>query len=139
MRTIVVTGSASGIGAATAECLRKDGHRVIGVDLRVGDVVADLGTQEGRRSAIAAIERISGGALEGVVSAAGAGPYDDAGIVTRVNYFGAIAMLDGLLELLARGRDPAAVAISSIGAVFEVLALPAYLEACLARDGARCI
>src|SRR5262245_24306419 len=135
MRTIVVTGSASGIGAATAECLRKDGHRVIDVDLRAGDVVADLGTQEGRSSALAAIERISGGALEGVVSAAGAGPYDDARIVTRVNYFGAIAMLDGLLELLARGRDPA-VAISSIGAIFEALAIPAYIEACLAGDEA---
>jgi len=136
MRTIVVTGSASGIGAATAERLRKDGHRVIDVDLRAGDVVADLGTQEGRSSALAAIERISGGALEGVVSAAGAGPYDDARIVTRVNYFGAIAMLDGLLELLARGRDPAAVAISSIGAIFEALAIPAYIEACLAGDEA---
>jgi NAD(P)-dependent dehydrogenase (short-subunit alcohol dehydrogenase family) len=135
MRTIVVTGSASGIGAATAERLRKDGHRVIGVDLRAGEVVADLGTEQGRRRALAGIER----ALEGVVSAAGAGPYDDAATVTRVNYFGAVAMLDGLLELLARGREPSAVAISSIGAVFDALALPAFVEACLAGDEAQAL
>ena len=139
MRTIVVTGSASGIGAATAERLRKDGHRVIGVDLRAGDVAADLGTEEGRSKALAGIGRASGGALEGVVSAAGAGPYDDARTVTRVNYFGAIAILDGLLELLARGRDPSAVAISSIGAVFDALAMPAFIEACLAGDEPRAL
>jgi NAD(P)-dependent dehydrogenase (short-subunit alcohol dehydrogenase family) len=138
MGTIVVTGSASGIGAATAERLRKDGQRVIGVDLRAADVVADLGTDEGRRAARAAIERASAGGLEGVVSAAGAGPYDDAGLVTRVNYFGAVAILDGLLECLARARG-AAVAVSSVGAVFDALAIPAYVEACLAGDEPRAL
>ena len=139
MGTIVVTGSASGIGAATAERLRKDGHRVIGVDLRAADVVADLGTPEGRRAALAGIERASGGALEGVVSAAGAGPYDDAELVTCVNYFGAVAMLDGLLELLARARGASGVAISSVGAVFDALAIPAFVDACLAGDEARAL
>ena len=38
MATIALTGSASGIGAATAEVLRKQGDRVIGVDLRDADV-----------------------------------------------------------------------------------------------------
>lgn len=139
MGTIVVTGSASGIGAATADRLRKDGHRVIGVDLRAADVVADLGTQEGRRAALGGIERASGGVLEGVVSAAGAGPYDDAKLVTRVNYFGAVAMLDGLLELLARARGASGVAISSVGAVFDALAIPAFVDACLAGDEARAL
>jgi NAD(P)-dependent dehydrogenase (short-subunit alcohol dehydrogenase family) len=139
MGTIVVTGSASGIGAATAERLRKDGHRVIGVDLRAAEVLADLGSEAGRAAALAAIERVSGGALEGVVSAAGAGPYDDAALVTRVNYFGAVAMLDGLIDLLARARGASAVAISSVGAVFDALAIPAYLEACLAGDEPRAL
>ena len=48
MGTIVVTGSASGIGAATTERLEKDGHRVIGVDRHAAEIVADLGSVEGR-------------------------------------------------------------------------------------------
>ena len=37
-RTIVVTGSASGMGAATALRLVASGHRVIGIDLRDADI-----------------------------------------------------------------------------------------------------
>jgi NAD(P)-dependent dehydrogenase (short-subunit alcohol dehydrogenase family) len=47
-RTYVVTGAASGIGKATTERLRADGHTVIGVDLRDADVTADLSSDVGR-------------------------------------------------------------------------------------------
>ena len=43
MSMYVVTGAASGLGAATAERLHAAGHGVIGVDLRGTDVEADLG------------------------------------------------------------------------------------------------
>ena len=69
MGTIVVTGAASGIGAATCVRLEKEGQRVIGVDRSPGvEVVADLGSQEGRRLAVEAIREASGGSLEGGVS-----------------------------------------------------------------------
>jgi NAD(P)-dependent dehydrogenase (short-subunit alcohol dehydrogenase family) len=133
-RTVAVTGSASGIGAATAARLEKDGHRVIRVDWKGGDVVADVGTPDGRAAAVAGIRGAAGPALDGLVSGAGLGPYDAPGAVVRVNYFGAVALLDGLRELLAAGREPAAVAISSIGAVFEALHLPGFAAACLDGD-----
>jgi NAD(P)-dependent dehydrogenase (short-subunit alcohol dehydrogenase family) len=136
MRTIAVTGSASGIGAATAERLEQDGCRVIRVDWKGGDVVADLGTKEGRSTAIDGVRRLAGDRLDGLLSGAGLGPYDEAKAVVRVNYFGALAVLDGLRDLLARGSAPAAVAISSIGAVFTALLVPACVEACLAGDEA---
>ena len=61
MGTIVVTGSGSGIGAATAARLRADGHTVIGVDLRGAEIEADLGTPEGRKSAIKTVGEACGG------------------------------------------------------------------------------
>jgi NAD(P)-dependent dehydrogenase (short-subunit alcohol dehydrogenase family) len=135
-RTLAVTGSASGIGAATAARLEQDGHRVIRVDWKGGDVVADLGTPDGRAAAVAGIHEAAGGALDGLVSGAALGPTEDAAAIVRVNYFGAVAVLDGLRELLAAGREPAAVAISSIGAVFEALHVPGFAAACLAGDEA---
>ena len=40
----VITGAASGIGAATAARLRGSGHDVIGVDLAGAEIDADLST-----------------------------------------------------------------------------------------------
>ena len=48
MAGIAVTGSASGIGAATRELLEADGHRVIGVDLRDAEVTAASMTRDDR-------------------------------------------------------------------------------------------
>ncbi len=46
MGVYVVTGAASGMGKASADRLREAGHTVIGIDLKDGDVVADLSTAE---------------------------------------------------------------------------------------------
>jgi NAD(P)-dependent dehydrogenase (short-subunit alcohol dehydrogenase family) len=109
--TIVVTGSAGGIGAATCTLLERDGHRVIGVDVRDADVLADLATREGRAAMVEAVGAACDGVLDGLV--AGAGVFGEDPTVVAVNYFGAVATLDGLRPMLARGRDASAVAISS--------------------------
>lgn len=138
-RTIVVTGSASGMGAATASRLVASGHRVIGVDLRDATVIADLGTREGRASAIAEIAGLVGGpsgSLDGVVTWAGlAGLTDRPGsLLASVNYFGTVELLEGLRPLLARGDQPAAVAISSNSTVIQPNVPQAVIEACLSGD-----
>ena len=46
-RLAVVTGGASGIGAATAERLSAEGANVVAVDLERADVLADVSTEEG--------------------------------------------------------------------------------------------
>jgi NAD(P)-dependent dehydrogenase (short-subunit alcohol dehydrogenase family) len=68
-----LTGAASGMGEATARLLRAAGHQVIGVDLRGADIAADLGTAEGRRTAIDGVAAASGGTLDGAVMFAGVG------------------------------------------------------------------
>jgi NAD(P)-dependent dehydrogenase (short-subunit alcohol dehydrogenase family) len=111
VRTVCITGSAGGIGAATRARLEKDGTRVVGVDVRDAEVVADLSTTEGRDVIVRGVADACGGALDGLVAAAGIMGTEPK--VVAINYFGAVATLEGLRPLLARGADPSAVAISS--------------------------
>jgi len=92
--------------------LERDGHRVIGVDVRDADVVADLSTPDGRAAMIEGVTRASGGILDGLV--AGAGVMGETPSVVAINYYGAVATLEGLRPLLARATGgAAAIAISS--------------------------
>lgn len=133
MGTCVVTGSASGLGAAVRTRLELAGHRVVGVDLRGAEVVADLSDPGGRETALAMLHRTAP-ELDGVVAAAGLGPQvDDRAALVAVNYFGAVATLDGLHGALAAGTRPAAVAVSSNSAS-TLPADPELIAACLAGD-----
>jgi len=111
MRTVCITGSAGGIGAATRTRLEKEGARVIGVDVRDAEVIADLSTPDGRAAMVGGVTEACGGKLDGLVAAAGI--MGQVPVVVAVNYFGAIATLEGLRPLLAQGTEPSALAISS--------------------------
>ena len=113
MKTICVTGSASGIGAATAELLRAEGHRVIGVDLRNADVEGDLSKPADRVRIVDEVTRACDGRLDGLVPCAGVSTPAPNSLIVSVNYFGTLAVVNGLRPALARGSDPAVVMISS--------------------------
>jgi NAD(P)-dependent dehydrogenase (short-subunit alcohol dehydrogenase family) len=133
--TIAVTGSAGGIGAATRARLEAAGATVIGVDVRDAEVIADLATPDGRAAMVAAVTDACGGALDGLVAGAGV-THDDGRLVTAINYFGAVATLEGLRPLLAGRPGASAVAISSNSATTQP-ALPVdHVERCLAGDEA---
>jgi NAD(P)-dependent dehydrogenase (short-subunit alcohol dehydrogenase family) len=133
VRTCVVTGSASGIGAATRARLERDGDRVIGVDVRDAEVVADLATEQGRSALAEQVSELADGVVDAVVACAGvSGGTGRPETVIRVNYFGAVATLDRLRPLLARSAAPRAVAVSSIALQFD--RDPAVVDACLAGD-----
>lgn len=135
-RTVVVSGSASGMGASTKAQLEADGQRVIGVDIRDADVIADLSAPDGRRHAVDAVTAMSGGAIDGLVTWAGlAGLTDLPGsLLASVNYFGSVALLEGLRPLLAEGDRPAAVAISSNSTTCQPGVPMDVVERCLAGD-----
>ncbi len=87
---------------------------MIGVDQRDAEVVADLSTPTGRATMVDAVTEHSGGRLEGLVACAGvSGRTSPADLVVRLDYFGAVATLDGLNPLLVESGHAAAVAISS--------------------------
>lgn len=115
MPTTLLTGSASGIGAATKAALEAQGHRVIGVDLRNADICGDLSTAAGRQAVIAAALEQTQGRLDGLVLCAGLGAQvQPASKAVSVNYFGVVDLLDGLLPALGKGQQPAAVVVSSV-------------------------
>ncbi|MFD8569021.1 SDR family oxidoreductase [Streptomyces sp. NPDC059639] len=135
MGTYVITGSASGMGAAAAARMRAAGHRVIGVDLRDADVVADLGGEEGRAHAVREILALSGGTLDGVAAVAGVGPnVKSAAAVVSINYFGPVALLDALRPALERSGAGRAVVISSNSASTVPVIDDELVELLLAGD-----
>ncbi len=107
--TIAVIGAAAGVGAATARRLTSEGHRVITVDLRDADITGDLGTDAGRRSAVAGVTRLAQGVLDGLVQVPRAeGRGAGAAVISR-HYFGSVAVLEGLRPALARSGHAAVV------------------------------
>ena len=116
-RTIVITGAASGIGAATCARLRDAGHTIIGVDLRGSDIAADLGTPDGRAAMIEAVRRMAPGGIDAVLAGAGISNEDMPRQTIAINYFGAVATLEGLRPLMAGSDRPRAVAICSTAAM----------------------
>jgi NAD(P)-dependent dehydrogenase (short-subunit alcohol dehydrogenase family) len=134
--TILITGSASGMGAATAERLRGSGRSVIGADLSGADIEGDIATPEGRRAiveAAAALDR----PLDGVATFAGVSGFGGrrGSEVVSIDYFGTVDVLEGLRPLLAAAtKGAAAVAVSSNTATSAPGIDADLVEACLAGD-----
>jgi NAD(P)-dependent dehydrogenase (short-subunit alcohol dehydrogenase family) len=114
-KRVIITGAASGIGAATAEELRRRGENVVGLDLRAeGDIVqCDVTDQASVDAAIAtAVERLGG--LDALINSAGIGipqsavtaPDADAVKVLEVNLLGTWRVSAAALPALraSRGR-----------------------------------
>lgn len=131
-RTIVVTGAASGIGAATMERLKGAGHHVIGVDLRNADIAADLGSEAGRAHMIAEVVRLAPDGIDAVLAGAGISNGDLPRETIAINYFGAVATLEGLRPLMVRSSRPRAVVICSTAAFLP--ATRKVVDLCLAGD-----
>lgn len=127
-RTVLITGAASGIGKACADLAQSRGWQPIRVDLREGDVVADLSKPEGREHMIRETTIRSGGKLDAVIACAGVATVKPE-LAIPVNFFGAVATLAGLRTLLSRGDRPRAVAIASWAALMSPD--PALVDACL--------
>ena len=108
MPIAVISGSASGIGAKTKKRLEAQGYDVIGIDLKNATIEADLSTKKGREHAASqtlALVKKSGGKIDRLVLAAGLGGHlDDGALVAKVNYFGAIEILDQLKPALEAGQ-----------------------------------
>lgn len=108
---VVVTGAASGIGAATVASLRGKGISVIGVDRTVpaefdgAFVCGDLGTNAGVEKAVEEISVLAPGGISGLANIAGVPGTAPWRTVLNVNVFGVRELTRGLIPLLAPGTS----------------------------------
>jgi NAD(P)-dependent dehydrogenase (short-subunit alcohol dehydrogenase family) len=137
---VLVTGAASGIGAATTQALRARGCRVVGIDLRAGEgiIACDVRDQAAVEGTVAeALERLGG--LDVLVNNAGVGtpqsagrPPDDAALaVLDVNLVGPWRVTAAALPSLraSRGR------VVNVASGLAHLALPFATAYCMSKRG----
>lgn len=132
MKTFAMTGGATGIGAAIKKRLQDEGNKVIVVDIKDADIVADLSSAEGRRAAIDAIRDRTADGLDGLVTCAGVGSNaKDHALITQVNYYGTIELIEGLKDRLEASKG-AVVLISSNSATMNKS--PEYVDLLLSGE-----
>ena len=138
---MIITGAASGIGAAAAEELRGRGARIVGLDLDPsGDIVeCDVRDQESVERAVReAIERLGGGvdvlinnAGVGFSQSAGLAPDEKALTVLDVNLIGPWRVTAAALPALRESRGRVINVASGLAHVTAPFA-PAY---CMSKRG----
>ena len=114
MGIYAVTGGTKGIGEQTVNVLRAKGHEVINIDMDNGEICVDLGTEEGRASAITEMKKRCPDGLDGLVCNHGiAGlPKFKPSYILSSNYFGIVTVAQGLYDLLKMKKGNCVVTIS---------------------------
>ena len=126
--TILVTGGASGLGAATVEAVQAAGGSPLVLDLAApSDGVpyeqVDLSDSAAAERAVSAIVAANGGRLDGVFTAAGidsCGPLDQVQVddwerVIKVNLLGTAAVVRAALPHLKRSQGRVVTCASTLG------------------------
>jgi NAD(P)-dependent dehydrogenase (short-subunit alcohol dehydrogenase family) len=133
MRTYAMTGGATGIGAELKRQLLAEGHRVISVDIKEGDIIADLSTAEGRQSAIDGVRELAPDGLDGFIPCAGLPPVaKPLSLIARVNYFAVIATVEGLRDLLEKKKG--SVLFVSSNSAPMISTDDTFIQGCLAGE-----
>lgn len=133
MGIYAMTGGATGIGAELKRQLLADGDRVISVDIKEGDIIADLSTAEGRQAAIDGVRELAPDGLDGFIPCAGLPPVaQPLSLIARVNYFAVVATVEGLRDLVAK-KNGSVLFVSSNSAPM-VPADDSFVQGCLSGD-----
>lgn len=133
-RIYIITGAGSGIGLATSNQLKEQGHRVIGVDLKNAEVLADLSTPAGRIQAVQdCLQRAP--TPDAIIACAGiSAPIAK---TVAINYFGVTEFIEGLLTALAQSNAPRIAVVSSAASLQPNSA--ELVEALLENDEAKAL
>lgn len=114
MGVYAVTGGSSGIGAKVVEQLKAQGHEVINIDLKNGDIEANLATPEGREHVIKTLHEMHPEGLDGMICNAGvSGACGNFKLIISLNYFGAVRIARGVYDLLKKKKGSCVVTVSN--------------------------
>lgn len=114
MSVYAITGASSGIGAKTKELLEKEGHEVINIDLKDGDICVNLATPEGREEAIEKLHELHPEGLDGMICNAGvSGACGNLSLIVSLNYFGTVRLAKGVFDLLEKKHGSCVVTSSN--------------------------
>ena len=114
MGVYAITGASSGIGAKTKELLLQKGHEVINIDLKDGDICANLATPEGRQTAVDKLHELHPEGLDGMICNAGvSGACGNLELIISLNYFGTVAVAKGVYDLLQKKHGSCVVTVSN--------------------------
>lgn len=106
MGIYVISGATTGIGAATRKLLLEQGHRVINIDIKDGDITADLADKQQRQRAIEETLAMLPDGMDCFIANAGVGPVEDGDRIVSLNYFAAKEMCEAFYpSLLKRGGN----------------------------------
>jgi NAD(P)-dependent dehydrogenase (short-subunit alcohol dehydrogenase family) len=133
MGLYAITGGTKGIGLEAAKCLRAQGHDIINIDIDGGDITVDLGTKEGRRTAIDELHKRCPDGLDGLLCNAGIAGAPKFSTVLSVNYFGAVALAEGVYDLLKLKRGNCVVTVS--GSIAYITRDKYYVDELLVNCG----
>jgi NAD(P)-dependent dehydrogenase (short-subunit alcohol dehydrogenase family) len=130
---VLVTGAASGLGAALTAAFRARGDEVLATDLAGGDVKLDITSDDDWAAALALVEERWGGLdiLVNNAGVAGGGRIDVAGLdewewITEINLFGVVRGCRTFVPMLKRQRSGHLVNVASLAGLVHPAGMASY-------------
>ena len=113
MSICVITGGTTGIGAEARALLQQQGHEVLNIDYKGGDILADLSSKEGRELAIKAVQERYPDGIDILICNAGVGPTAPPKMIFSLNFFACVDLAEGLRPLLKKKRGNCVITSSN--------------------------
>ena len=133
MSRVLITGAASGLGAALATAFEARGDQVLRTDLRGTELTLDVTSDEDWAAALAHVERTWGGldVLVNNAGVAGGGRLDVATLdewrwITEINLFGVVRGTATFVPMLKRQRSGAIVNVASLAGLVHPAGMASY-------------
>lgn len=133
MGTYVVTGGTKGIGGEVVKLLKSSGHTVCNIDRDQGDICEDIGTANGRQAIVEKIHALFPDGIDGLASNAGIASSVPLSNTIRINYFGAVYIMNGLFDLLKKKHGRCVITVS--GSIAYGFSNQFYVDRLLADCG----